>query len=313
MTKLGKLMFSFMVALIAAGTALAIVEAKSETVAPVQQSLNCGNCHAETQEAWHAGAHGLANRDTLFADAWAEQGQPGACLVCHVTGYDPSTGTWKQDGVSCEACHGPANVNHPAEPMPVQDPAELCGQCHSDARFGWQEWQSSTHYQRNMTCTICHDPHTASLKVVEGQDEEGHSALCINCHRQYSMNFSYSVHKQAGVNCIDCHLRHYGEQADRDVHTMPDHSFTANLDSCNACHASEMHTASDEAFADPTTIDISQSEPAELGQVSDKPSPLSPYGYAGLAGLLGLAGGMILSPWLDRLYRRMTSDSRRKK
>jgi predicted CXXCH cytochrome family protein len=195
--------------------------------------------------------------------------------------------------------------------MPIQDPSELCGQCHSEARFGWQEWQSSTHYQRNMTCTICHDPHTAALKVVEGQGEEGASALCINCHRQYSMNFSYSIHEQAGINCIDCHLRHYGESGDRDVHTMPDHSFTANLDSCNTCHASQMHTASDSTVTDLETIALTTTEPTGNGQVSDQPSPLSPYGYAGLAGLLGLAGGMILSPWLDKAYRRITKDGRK--
>jgi hypothetical protein len=32
--------------------------------------------------------------------------------------------------------------------------------------------------------------------------------------------------------------------------------------------------------------------------------PVSPVGFASMAGLLGLAGGMVLAPWLDRLYRR---------
>jgi predicted CXXCH cytochrome family protein len=310
MTKLERFLFSLMVAILAAGVTMMIVKASPETTAVVESSQNCGNCHAETQEAWHSGPHGNASQDSLFTQAWSEQGQPGACLVCHVTGYDPATGTWKQDGVSCEACHGASNSNHPAEPMPVQDPAELCGQCHSDARFGWQEWQSSTHYQRNMTCTICHDPHTAALKVIEGQVEGDQSALCVNCHQQYSMNFSYSVHKQAGANCVDCHLRHYG-QADRDVHTMPDHSFNANLDSCNECHAEQMHTAAD-SNSPLVTIAPDESAPPDAGEVSDQPTPLSPYGYAGLAGLLGLAGGMVLSPWLDKTYHHLTRIGRKK-
>jgi predicted CXXCH cytochrome family protein len=311
MSKFEKFLFSLMLALLVAGVTLVIVQAKAETPAPSQQTLNCGNCHQETQMAWFSGAHGNASQDSLFTQAWSEQGQPGACLVCHVTGYDPASGTWKQDGVSCEACHSPVNINHPEEPMPIKDPVELCGQCHSEARFGWQEWQSSTHYQRNMTCTVCHDPHTASLKTVAGTDDESPSALCINCHRQYSMNFSYSIHKQAGVNCIDCHLQHFGEQGDRAIHTMPDHSFTANLNSCNTCHATQMHTASDGNAADLAPVEISNTETISEEQVSNQPSPLSPYGYAGLAGLLGLAGGMVLSPWLDKAYRRLTKEGRK--
>lgn len=307
-TKPRKALFSLMLALLAAGVTFVIVQAKVATSAPEQQTLNCGSCHEETQMAWYGGAHGTANRNSSFTQAWADQGQPGACLVCHVTGYDPASGTWKQDGVSCEACHTPVNVNHPQEPMPIKDPVELCGQCHSDARFGWQEWQSSTHYQRNMTCTICHDPHTASIKMVSGSDESGASALCINCHRQYSMDFSYSTHKQAGVNCIDCHLQHYGQQGERGIHVMPDHSFTANLDSCNTCHATQMHAASD--LNDSAPVGISNVEMTSDEQVSSQPSPVSPYGYAGLAGLLGLAGGMILSPWLEKAYRRVTKEGR---
>ena len=311
MNKLEKAIFSLVLAILAAGVTLVFARAEENTQLPVQQDLNCINCHEETQMAWYGGAHGNASQDSRFTNAWAEQGQPGACLVCHVTGYNPADGTWKQDGVSCEACHTPVNANHPNEPMPVKDPVELCGQCHSDARFGWQEWQSSTHFERNMNCSTCHDPHSASLKSIEGSTDEGSSSLCINCHRQFSMDFSYSNHKQAGVNCIDCHLQHFGDQGERDVHTMPDHSFTANLSSCNTCHSNQMHTA-DETTAEPINVDTLESDHASAEQISDKPSPLSPFGYAGLAGLLGLAGGMVLSPWLDRAYRHLTKDGRKK-
>lgn len=312
MTRFKRVLFSMIFAFIAAGVTLIIVQAKPDSQLPVQQELNCGGCHEEIQMTWYGGPHGNATQDTNFTDAWSEQGQPGACLVCHVTGYDPASGTWKQEGVSCEACHTPVNVNHPQEPMPIKDPVELCGQCHSDARFGWQEWQSSTHYQRNMTCTTCHDQHSASLKQVSGEEEAGPSALCINCHRQYSMDFSYSNHKQAGVNCIDCHLQHFGEPGDRDIHTMPDHSFTANLDSCNSCHATQMHSASEGSVVAPVLDNLQALGTSEDEKVTTNPSPLSPYGYAGLAGLLGLAGGMVLSPWLDKTYRNLTKDGRKK-
>lgn len=313
MSKIGKYIISFTISILAAGITLAVAKAEPRNDIPAKQVVNCGSCHSETQEAWHGGAHGLASYDSLFVDAWAKQGQPGACLVCHVTGYDPASGTWKQDGVSCESCHGPANENHPSEAMPIQNPAELCGQCHSEARFGWEEWESSSHYARSMTCTVCHDPHTAALKVVEGHEDEGPSALCLNCHREYTMTFSYSIHMVAGVSCVDCHLRHYGEQADRDVHTMPDHSFTANLESCNTCHAEEMHTGSEEASTEIPVAEISSTK-NEIGadHLTAQPSRISPYGYAGLAGMLGLAGGMILSPWLEKAYQYLNKNGRKR-
>lgn len=146
------------------------------------------------------GAHGRATSDPIFEQAWTAQGKPGACLVCHVTGYDPATATWQKDGVACEACHSPVpdehSVNPAANPVPVDRSPNLCGHCHSDARFGWEEWQASAHYQRNMACTVCHDAHSASLKTIisEADNTQGTSALCINCHREVSMNFPYSKH-----------------------------------------------------------------------------------------------------------------------
>jgi len=316
MTKLERFLFALMIALVAAGVTLVIVQARqpeqgTAALQPAtqgqQETENCAACHPDFQTAWAGGAHSSATNDPIFNQAWVDQGQPGACLVCHVTGYDPGTGTWQQDGVSCSACHNPVPTDHPAEPMPVQDTAELCGQCHSDARFGWQEWQTSTHFQRGMNCTTCHDPHSAALKSVEGLEAQGPSGLCVNCHRTYNMDFPYSTHSQAGLNCVDCHLRHFGASGDRDVHTMPDHSFTANLSSCTSCHSQEMHAATGgEAAAPETTLTEVVAVP-EGSEVAGEPAPVSPYGFAGLAGLLGLAGGMVLSPWLERLYRKISS------
>ncbi len=32
------------------------------------------------------------------------------CLKCHTTGYDEATGEYSEEGVTCEACHGPGEV-----------------------------------------------------------------------------------------------------------------------------------------------------------------------------------------------------------
>ncbi len=82
-----------------------------------QQQIACSVCHSEFTDALQSGAHGHAISDPLFNQMWTDQGKPGACLVCHVTGYDPATGTWTADGVSCEACHGPVPAAHSSDPV----------------------------------------------------------------------------------------------------------------------------------------------------------------------------------------------------
>jgi len=166
-----------------------------------------------------------------------------------------------------------------------------------------------------MTCTVCHDTHTASLKSVEGDGSISMDAsgLCLNCHKDYSMDFPYSQHAQQGIRCIDCHLRHLGDSSTDDIHTVPDHSFDANISTCTACHADQMHSPGETSLA-PAEL---TSTPMVLndsgtGTQTENPSPVSPAGFAGLAGLVGLAGGMVLSPWLERLYRRVNKGKEEK-
>ncbi len=107
--------------------------------------------------------------------------------------------------------------------------------------LAWHEWQTSAHYQVGMTCTVCHDPHTAALKTVAGMEDKGPSGLCLNCHNEVAMNFPYSMHSKAGLSCVDCHLLHPESTTTQDVHAMPDHSFTASLATCTTCHSDQMH------------------------------------------------------------------------
>lgn len=269
----------------------------------------CISCHSVFNDAWSSGKHGHATNDPLFNQMWTDQGKPGACLVCHVTGYDPATGTWETEGVSCSACHGPVPANHSsdpvANPVPMDRSSNLCGRCHSGERFNVQEWQSSTHFQRGMSCTVCHDSHSATLKTVQGHEEIGPSALCINCHSEVSMAFPYSKHNQAGVSCVDCHLRHFTAGSDNDVHALPDHSFSASIATCSSCHADQMHAEASAASSQNTPTTPVQTSTQSPGVVTSGPSPVSPLGFSGLAGLIGLAGGMVLQPWLEKVYRKM--------
>ena len=310
MKLLKRFSIAILFALLVTAATYMIAQAGADPIkpAPQQQQNACLGCHPKFNDALMSGSHGHASSDPLFDQMWTDQGKPGACLVCHVTGYDPALGTWKEDGVSCEACHVNVPADHDtdpvANPVSVDRTSDLCGRCHSGDRFNIQDWQTSTHFERAMTCTVCHDPHSATMKTVQGQEETGPSALCINCHSEVSMNFPYTKHNQAGVSCVDCHLRHF-ETGSNDVHAMPDHSFSASISTCSSCHADQMHaqpTAETTTQATPTTQLETTPTP---GDVAGIPSPVSPLGFAGLAGLIGLAGGMVLQPWLERAYRKM--------
>jgi predicted CXXCH cytochrome family protein len=194
--------------------------------------------------------------------------------------------------------------------MPVDRSTDLCGRCHSDTRFGWQDWKVSTHYQRGMDCATCHDPHSAALKKVsaprEGAKKDDVSQLCITCHKESSMDFSYTAHAQKDISCVDCHVKHL-ENTEREAHTVPDHSFNASLESCNTCHAEQMHSPTDAKAPEGVIEPVSVEPMTEVKQASitPEPQPVSPMGFAVLAGLIGLAGGMVLAPWLERWYKRV--------
>jgi predicted CXXCH cytochrome family protein len=269
----------------------------------------CAECHSDHQAKWLSGPHGQSGTSTAFIMDWERQGKPGACLVCHATGFDPATATWEADGVSCSACHVDTGGDHPKTAITTDDSPELCGRCHSDTRFGWGEWEGSTHFARGMECTTCHDAHSASIKYTVSRDGTGFqdaSQLCISCHREASMEFPYTKHHQQGVSCINCHVDHL-QQMEYPPHTVPDHSFRASLNTCNTCHSAQMHSSAEPVSTGETismNANVPQSQPMVEATVTPEPIPASPMGYAGLAGLLGLAGGIVLAPWLEKFYRR---------
>ena len=314
-----KFLIALMFSLLFAGITLIAVSAQDATPPPAQEETGeCADCHEDSQMSWQNGPHGNATSDPIFVNAWTDQGKPGACLSCHVTGYDEATGTWKEDGVTCIACHSDEGGEHPKTTMNVDSSPTTCGTCHTDIRFAMQAWEGSTHYQEGMDCSSCHDPHNASLKITvnlkDTNSSDGASRLCISCHEEASMNFPYSSHSKQGVTCVDCHLEHL-ELANSEVHSVADHSFKASIQTCAACHAEQMH-ADGEAISTNEAVDVSAAEAAseptpavEMSSIVPDPTPVSPVGYAGLAALIGLAAGMVLAPWLERWYRLVLKKS----
>jgi predicted CXXCH cytochrome family protein len=194
------------------------------------------------------------------------------------------------------ACHGPISPNHPKEPLPVDRSGKLCGTCHTETYF---EWQASKHRANELACSSCHDPHATQLKAADS------AALCATCHQTLSSNFSHTAHSQQGLTCADCHLSSLTGDPSQG-HATRDHSFNVQLDACNKCHSYQMHDPAKAHATQPTPAAVDAMAAVVTAPVSsDPPQPVSPFGFAIVAGLIGLAVGMVMAPWLEKMYRRM--------
>lgn len=274
-SRIQRLLIALIFALVAAGVTLLLASAKDGKAAPSAQfTTDCVACHTEAKVTWEEGAHGQARVMT------------------------------------CETCHGPASGDHPKTPMTIDRSADLCIRCHSDSRFGVDDWKSSKHNQLGMDCANCHDPHSATLRRAEGATDaqvaaDDISQLCINCHKEHSMTFSYTSHNQKGVTCVDCHVKHFGDPT---ASSVPDHSFNASLASCNTCHGEQMHKAVEaaEGTSAPLTVEVI----APAASLTPEPESVSPMGFSAMAGMIGLAGGMVLAPWLERWFHRAVKQNK---
>jgi hypothetical protein len=305
-----RLLLSLFIALPVLGVLLLFSQTKASAETGQQpQPSDCGACHQELVTTWQDGKHAVAGQNEAFKASWAAQGQPGACLACHAPDQAASPEARLQEGVSCQACHGPVLDDHPNENMPVDTSGKVCVNCHSDPSFG-DTWSTSSHYQTGMPCTTCHNPHTNSFKAAPGEQgstTQNPSVLCENCHKEIAATAEHSRHTDANVACVDCHLGVKVEDGSN-PHQTPNHSFMPTLATCNACHSTQMHTTTGTTISDQGSGgEETNPEGAAIAQAalfSGTPSPVSPLGYAFIALLVGVAGGFALSPLLERSSRR---------
>jgi predicted CXXCH cytochrome family protein len=274
-------------------TALVVAE---PAPAPSQQVTadNCLACHSKINDSWMVGAHGKAATDEKFLAAWKDKNNDPTCMSCHSTGYDKVSQTWQAEGVTCVACH-PLNPNHPKEPMAVDRTGKLCGTCHTETYF---EWQASTHRNNDLACSSCHDPHQTNLKAADS------ATLCATCHQKLSDGFTHTAHSQQGLTCADCHLTQLTNDP-IEGHARRDHTFSVRLDACNRCHSYQMHDPQKAMDVKPAPEPVDAMAAVVTAPVTTEPQPVSPFGFAIVAGLIGLAFGMVLAPWLEKMYRKI--------
>jgi hypothetical protein len=118
-----------------------------------------------------------------------------------------------------------------------------------------------------------------------------------------SSNFTHTAHSQQGLTCADCHLSQLSGDP-IEGHARRDHSFNVRLDTCNRCHSYEMHDPQKAMDIKPTPQPVDAMAAVVTAPVTTEPQPVSPFGFAIVAGLIGLAAGMVLAPWLERMYKK---------
>jgi len=197
-------------------------------------SQACANCHKDMNANWTSTRHAQAFSSPIFQRDWTELSQQTSCLQCHTTGFDPVSGDYAEEGVTCEACHGVFQPNHPAEPMPIEPDAELCNRCHKNTT---DEWKASPHNRAGVQCQACHNPH-AQVPMAESITN-----LCSNCHKERGDSFTHGTHANAGLECSNCHM-YRGPRADDPIGGLvpTGHTFSVGSDACIGCHQETVHT-----------------------------------------------------------------------
>ncbi len=214
--------------------ATAVSAAPSFQVQGYAGSESCAQCHENIHTEWQSTRHAQAFSAPIFQRDWTETGSQVTCLECHTTGYETETGNYAEEGVTCEACHGPFQPNHPEAPMPITPNADLCGSCHKTTT---DEWRASTHGQEGIQCQSCHNPHTQTPMANSVTE------LCVTCHQERGGSFTHSTHANAGLECSNCHMYTSPRTNDPIMGLVPTgHTFAVGSDACIACHQDTVHT-----------------------------------------------------------------------
>ncbi len=197
-------------------------------------SSSCKECHKTLHDKWSETRHAQAFSSPIFQRDWSELSKQTSCLECHTTGFDPSTGAYTEEGVTCESCHGPFQPNHPEQSMPITPNAALCATCHKNTT---DEWKASKHSEAGIQCESCHNPHSQTPLAPTVTE------LCSNCHKERGDSFTHGTHANAGLECSNCHMYTSPRAEDPIGGLVPTgHTFAVGSDACIGCHQDTVHT-----------------------------------------------------------------------
>lgn len=211
---------------------LGCTDCHSDAQAPHETPLKkveCGSCHAETQQKYHASVHAIPGRG----------------------------------GATCRDCHG-----NPHEIVPTSDPAspvshanvpQTCAVCHA-VKFTMERsglsaqpvvlYKESVHGRAvaagNVSAAVCTDCHGSHEILAPGNPKSrifkfNVPATCGRCHEEVDHQYQASIHGQAiqrgnwqAPVCTDCHGIHLIK-----AHIDPTSSVAAQAlarTTCAQCH-----------------------------------------------------------------------------
>ena len=269
----------------------------------------CETCHTEVHAAWSASRHAQAFSSPVFQEDWTKDGSKNSCLECHTTGYDPLSGTYALEGVTCESCHGPFQQGHPEQPMPVTPDASLCAKCHKTTT---NEWRASKHGQVSLDCESCHDPH-AQKPLFDSV-----TALCTNCHKDPGQSFTHSTHASSGLQCSNCHMYTSPRTSPPIQGLSPTgHTFSVGSEACIGCHQDTVHSRSTilelsgqaSASGQPSLEELQRQVQAQEAQITDLQATKTARLYTGLiqGGIVGLVVGAVVA-WIVSRRLKIVDD-----
>lgn len=163
-----------------------------------------------------------------------------ACIKCHTVGWKESgtyargvqnelkgiPGTWFENGVGCEACHGPGrkhvalnkkrDIKKEGGDLKIVSHREsdMCGTCHTrtdnnniivvadDLIMNYQQYSELMRSRKakfKISCVSCHNPHATSKGGV------GITSRCADCHMGKNKK-NVKIRAMADLACTDCHM-----------------------------------------------------------------------------------------------------------
>jgi len=163
---------------------------------------------------------------------WQQRPYEQYCAACHTTGFDAGTGKWVEEGVGCEACHGPGaeHVALAGDPSRIVNPAllefdeqsDICGQCHLRGTDPTGQYAFPVGYQPA-------GPISLSAAVIPATDGEAFwpDGSSREHHQEYQ-DWLQSGHAE-GVSCTFCHVSHSRGETLHQTRFVGDHR-------CVICH-----------------------------------------------------------------------------
>ena len=208
--------------------------------------VTCEACHGPGSRHVRSGGRGglTARLDERANVAWtvdAGSGRPvrsaprtttreiDVCAVCHA----------RRAAIAGGYVPGAALMDF-YEPSPLVSPLYYPDGQQRDEVYVYGSFMQSRMAGAGVTCSDCHDPHTARLRA------EG-NALCTRCHAPSRYDAPSHTHHTAatpGAQCVNCHMpsRTYMQIDARRDHSLrvprPDVSVATGVpNACTACHS----------------------------------------------------------------------------